>query len=96
MDSEKPINLFERRKDKLPHYLLNNYFVCRFVNNFLVLLLWKINFLDFYEMGDFFQIFVMFVNTEIPIELNYWLGMYVSYILNSQGLQGWHTPSVRP
>ena len=32
-------------------------------------------------MDDFFQIFVISRNTEMPIESNYWLGMYVVYIL---------------
>ena len=32
-------------------------------------------------MGDFFQIFVVSRITEIPMETNYWLGMYVQYIL---------------
>ena len=32
-------------------------------------------------MGDFFRIFVTSRNTEILIESNYWLRLYVPYIL---------------
>ena len=60
----------------LADYLLNNYFVYQFINSFSALLLCKINFLDFFEMDDFFQIFVILRNTEILMELNYWLGIY--------------------
>ena len=38
-------------------------------------------------MVDFFQIFVMSLNTCILIESNYWLGMYVLYILKSRFIQ---------
>ena len=57
MDSEKSINSFKIKQDRLPAYLLNNYFFCQFVNNFQTLLLCKINVLDFFDMSDFFQIF---------------------------------------
>ena len=60
---------------------LNNYFVSQFTNNFPVLL-WS-NILDFVDMGNFFQIFVTSRNTEVLIELNYWLRIYVPYILKS-------------
>ena len=41
------------------------------------------NVLDFFDMsGFFFFNFVISRNTEILIEPNYWLGMYVPYILN--------------
>ena len=50
--------------------------------NFSTLLLFfKINIFDFFEMGDFLQIFVISRKTEILIESNYWLGMYVPCIL---------------
>ena len=49
--------------------------------NFSALLLCKVNVLDFFDTGDFFQIFVISRNTEILIEWNYWLGMYVPNIL---------------
>ena len=76
MDSEKSINSFEIKKDRLPDYLLKNYFVYQFFNNFSALLLYKINFLHFFDTGDFFQIFVISRNTEILIESNYWLGIH--------------------
>ena len=53
MDLEKSINSFEI-KNGLLDYLVNNYFVDQFVNNFLALLLRKINVLDFCDMGYFF------------------------------------------
>ena len=80
MDSEKSINLFEIKKDRSTDYLLNNYFVYQFVNNFLALLLCKIHDFDFFDFDDFFQIFVISRKNEILIELSYWLGMYVPYI----------------
>ena len=41
MDSEKSINSFQIKKDRLPDYLLNCYFVYQFVNKFSALLLCK-------------------------------------------------------
>ena len=35
-------------------------------------------------MGDFIQIFLISRNTEILIKLNYWLEMYVAYILDTK------------
>ena len=35
MDSEKSINSFEIKKDRLRDYLFNNYFVYQFFYNFL-------------------------------------------------------------
>ena len=35
-------------------------------------------------LSDFFQIFVISRNNEIPIKSNYWLGMYVPYIFKSK------------
>ena len=58
------------KKDKLPYYLLNNYFVYHFVSNFSALLLHKINILYFFDMGDFIQVFVMSRNIEILIDSN--------------------------
>ena len=85
MDSEKSINSFEIKMDRLPDYLLNNYFVYQFVKNFFALLC-KINLFDFFDMADFFLIFVISRNIEILIESNYWLGMYVLSILFYQSL----------
>ena len=33
-------------------------------------------------MGDFLQIFLISRSTEILMESNFWLGLYVPYILN--------------
>ena len=71
MNSEKSINSFEVKKDRLFNYLLKNYCVYQLVNNFLALLSCKINILDFFYIGDFFQIFLIQRNTEILIESNY-------------------------
>ena len=38
MDSEKLMNLFVMKKDRLPDYLLNNFSFNQFVNNFPALL----------------------------------------------------------
>ena len=79
VDSEKSMNSFKCKKDRSPDYLLNNYFVCQFINNFLLLLLCQIN--DFFDTGYFCNFFVISRNTETMIESNYWLRMYVPYIL---------------
>ena len=79
MNSEKLINSFEIKR--LPDYLLNSYFVCKFVNNFSALLLYKINIIDFFNMGVFFSFFIS-RNTELLNESKYWLGMYVTCIIN--------------
>ena len=50
--------------------------------HFSELLLCKINVLDIFDTGDFFQILIISRSTWILIESNFWLGMYVSYILN--------------
>ena len=82
MDSERSINLFEIKKDRLLNYLLNNYFFNQFFNNFLILLLCQMNIFDFFDTGDFFKIFVVSQSTEILFKLNFWFGVYVSYIRN--------------
>ena len=61
---------------------MKNYVVYQFVNNFSALLLCKINFLDFYDTSDFFQILVISRNTKILIDPIYWLRIHVPYILN--------------
>ena len=53
-----------------------------FLNNVSTLLLCKINLLDIVDIGDFFQIFIISRSTEILIRSNFFLGMYVPYILN--------------
>ena len=45
------------------------------VSNFSALLLFKMNVLDILDMGDFFQILSQ--STEILIESNFWLVMFV-------------------
>ena len=85
MNSEQSINSFEIKKDRLPDYLLfiAQLFFYLFVNNFSALLvLCKINILDSFDMRDFFQIFIISRTTKILIELNFWLGTHVPYILN--------------
>ena len=58
MDSEKSINLFEKKMDRLLDYLSNNYIVYQFFNNFSALLLCKINVLDLFDVGNFFKCFL--------------------------------------
>ena len=52
-----------------------------FFNNFLALLLCKINVLDIFDVRDFLNIFVISRSTEILIKSNFWLRVYVLYIL---------------
>ena len=49
MDSEKLINSFEIKKDRSLDYLCAYYFFWKFVNNFLVLLLYKIYVFDIFN-----------------------------------------------
>ena len=58
MTSEKSINAFEMKKDRLPDYLWDNISFWQFVYN-LSLLLCKIYVFDFFNMVNFFQIFVI-------------------------------------
>ena len=82
MDSEKGINVFKlEKRDMSRNYLLDKFFWNQFVNNFLVSLLCKINVLDIFDMDDFFSIFIILWSTEILIEWNFWVIMYVPYIL---------------
>ena len=53
MDSEKSINSFKTKKNRLADYLLINYFLYRFFSNFSPLLLCKINVLDSLDVSDF-------------------------------------------
>ena len=46
-----------------------------------LLLLWKINVLDIFDMCDFFQIFFISRTTDIIIAANFRFGVYVQYIL---------------
>ena len=75
MDSEKSINSFEMKKG-----LVIGLFIEQFVHNFAALLC-KINVLDIFDTGDFFYIFVILQSTEILMESNFLLEMYVPYIL---------------
>ena len=82
MDSKKSINLFQTKK--IIGYLIIHCTIIFFTNLYIFseLLLCKINVLDFSDMDDFFLIFIISRNTQILIESNYRLGMYVPYILN--------------
>ena len=81
MKSEKSINWFEieKREGYLIMYVLNIFY--QFVKYFSALLLCKINVLDIFDMGDFFQILFVSQSTEILIESNFLLEMYAPYIL---------------
>ena len=76
MDYKKSINSFEMKK-RIGRLIIEQFFFYQFVNNFSSLLCCKINVLHFFDMGDFCQIFVKLQVTEILIESNYCLGMYV-------------------
>ena len=78
------INTFIWNEKRISNLIIyyNNYFLYQLISNFAALLLCKMNFFGFFDIGDFFQIFVTSRNTKILMETNYWLGMYVPYILN--------------
>ena len=59
-----------------------NFFFYESVNNFSALLLRKPNVLDDFNSDDFFRIFTVSRSTEILIESNFCLLMYVSRIIN--------------
>ena len=61
---------------------MNNYLFHQLVNNFSKLSLCKINVFDIFNMV-FFQIFVISRSSEIMIEPNFFLGIFVPYILKS-------------
>ena len=63
------MNSFQWKIGRTPYYLWANYFLGQFINNFSSLLLWKISVFDFFNMLDFFQIFVTSRSTEILIAL---------------------------
>ena len=56
MDSEKSINLFKIKKEKVTWLFIEQFFCYWFVNNFSGLLLCKINILDIFSMDNFFHI----------------------------------------
>ena len=77
--------IWKLKKNKSPDHLLRNFFLYQILNIFsALLLLCKINVLEVFDKGDFFQIFVISRSTKILIESNFWLGIYVPYILNNQ------------
>ena len=53
MDSEKSMNSFEIKMDRLLHYLHGSFFY-QFVNKFLAILLCRINFSEIFNSVDFF------------------------------------------
>ena len=70
----------KQKNGRLLNYLLGNNFFNRVVENFSELLR-KVNILDILNLVNFWKIFVVMQNTEILIESNFWLGMYVPYVL---------------
>ena len=70
----------KHKNGRLLNYLLGNNFFNRVVENFSELLR-KVNILDILNLVNFWKIFVVMQNTEILIESNFWLGMYVPYVL---------------
>ena len=64
----------KRKKDRLPDYLLNNNFVDEFVDNFLTLFC-KMNVLVYFDMRNFFQIFLISRSIELLIDSNYKAGI---------------------
>ena len=62
--------------DKTLDYLWDNYRFQQFFNNFLVLLVYKIDIYDVFKMVDFFWIFIISRITEILIVLKFSLGVY--------------------
>ena len=81
MDSVKSIVSFKIKKGYVTRLSIKQSFFHQFVNNFSALLLCDINFLEIFDIGGFFQTFFITRSTEIVIELNFWLGIYVPYIL---------------
>ena len=82
MDFEKTTNSFERKKNTSPDYLSGNNLFHRFVNSFSkLLLLCKINVIGVFNEVVFLKIFVTSRCTAIIVESNFWLKMYVPYIL---------------
>ena len=55
----------------------NNTFIRLLIAHLFELLLRKMNGLNLFNMDDIFHIFITSRNTEILIDSNYWLGMYV-------------------
>ena len=75
------INNSIRNEKRIGYLIIFGNFFSLFVNNFSAsFLLCKKNVLGIFDMGDFIQIFVISRNTEILIESNFWLWMYVTYI----------------
>ena len=61
--------------------MLTDNFFYQYVNNFSELLLCKINVFVIFNMNIKKWIFVTSRSTDILNELNFWLGIYVSYML---------------
>ena len=73
MDSTKSINSFEK---KIHLIIYGTIFFWQFVNNFSALLLWKIYFFHFFNVINFFQVFIISRSTEILMVLNFLLRVY--------------------
>ena len=63
------IHLKWKIKDELLDFLIENYFS--------TLLIWKINFFEIFDVDDFFNIFIMYRNIEIPVDSNFCLRLYM-------------------
>ena len=62
--------VWNTKKDRGPDYLLANFSFYQFFYDFSTLLLCKVNFLNIFNIHDFFQILVKSRSIEILIELN--------------------------
>ena len=76
-DSEKSINSF-KMKTRICYLII--YWIIILFTNLIIIFRHYYHVRDFFDMGDFFQFFVISQNTEILFESNYWLGIYVPYI----------------
>ena len=65
----------------LPWLLSEQLFFYQFINNLYDWLLCKFNVLEIFSMTDYSKIFVVSRRSEILMESNFWLRMYVRCIL---------------
>ena len=77
MNFKKLLNSFENKKRIRSLIIYRTIFLNLFLNNFLALLLFKTNAVEIFDVGDVKKKFIS-RSTEILIELNFWLGLYVT------------------